>query len=225
MSRRFQLQPLDAPLPTVPQGPLSKLPRVDAPRAATRYVEPSPPTMATVGSAMRPPGQRPRPAAPAPSDPAAQPTLAPSAGSATADAQTLYGFNIEELYDYDLPNIRSASSTLTSMIGRTVNPVAAARADARAAKRSAAQATSMNGGSGLGSDEGGADSGADSPAAQQQRESQNQLLMLEDTGHQLKVRLHGAGWSPRGQGRLRSRLDGRRLAGVGAARVVRPRLE
>ena len=31
------------------------------------------------------------------------------------NTQALYGFNIEEVYDYDLPNIRKPSTTLTAM--------------------------------------------------------------------------------------------------------------
>ncbi|KAJ1639269.1 hypothetical protein T492DRAFT_833078 [Pavlovales sp. CCMP2436] len=141
MARRFHLQPLDAPLPVVPQGPLSKLPPVDAPRAPTRYVEPARPGVPSVGVGrtqfkLPKPGPRARL-----TDPASQPSFGALKGSAAdAGAQALYGFNIEEIYDYDLPNIRSASATLTSMVGRTANPVAAARADALASKRLAPQA-------------------------------------------------------------------------------------
>jgi hypothetical protein len=196
---RFQLQPLDAPLPTVPQGPLSKLPRVDAPRAPTRYVEPSMPSVAASGGGQ--PRALRRPAVGG-GDPAVQPTQAGSVAfvaSAAAAKQGLYGFNIEELYDYDLPNIRAASTTLTAMVGRTVNPAAAARAAYVGAARRHQQAESE-----LGEDASQLVDGLDeqiSAAQQHAPESPH-----EDAGSQLKVRA-GAG--------------GRRAAGLSAGRRAR----
>jgi hypothetical protein len=178
---RFQLQPLDAPLPTVPQGPLSKLPRVDAPKAPTRYIEPSPPSIPTVGPGARPHAMRVKAAGMHGGiDPAAQPRLNASAASPGAGgapgSQALYGFNIEELYDYDLPNIRSASATLTSMVGRAVNPAAAARADARAsAKRHAPAEPELEGEEG--------DAAADGTGPGPHADG----MVVEDVGDTLKV--------------------------------------
>eukprot|EP00304_Pavlova_gyrans_P012708 CAMPEP_0206041750 /NCGR_PEP_ID=MMETSP1466-20131121/6142_1 /ASSEMBLY_ACC=CAM_ASM_001126 /TAXON_ID=44452 /ORGANISM="Pavlova gyrans, Strain CCMP608" /LENGTH=4121 /DNA_ID=CAMNT_0053416453 /DNA_START=38 /DNA_END=12403 /DNA_ORIENTATION=- len=194
---RFQLQPLDAPLPEVPSGPLSKLPRVDGPKAPTRYVEPAQPTDNPLSPSPR--GKRVRAHAPAPhgqngyaevSGGAAggDPAVSGANGSSAAGAQALYGFNVEELYDYDLPNIRSASATLTAMVGRTVNPVAAARADAaRAARRAEAAAQSSPVGESLGDrslmDEDGEDADLGGDSSLQQHAD----IMVEDVGSQLKT--------------------------------------
>ena len=124
---RFKLNPLsDAPLPTLPRGPLSQLPEVGVPEGdSVRFV-------ASAGKPRPEVERRVRAKVAAAAHIEAPPT------DATQGGVSLYGFSIEELYDYDLPNIRKPSETLTAMASQRLRSPPTSRGAARLPPMSAA---------------------------------------------------------------------------------------
>ena len=97
-----RLAPLDRGLPSsVPTLPRSQLPQIEDPERGVRFV----------GTAARKPANAPTAAEAA----AAAAARARAEAAEGAGQVSLYAFNVEELYDYDLPNIRRPSEALTAM--------------------------------------------------------------------------------------------------------------
>lgn len=116
---RFKLNPLtDTPLPNLPAVPLSQLPEVeiDEPHVV-RFV----PAAGKEDLERQKRIKR----------KAAETLQAESSVSENQTHVSLYGFNIEELYDYDLPNIRKPSETLTAMASQKLRSPPSSRGAAR----------------------------------------------------------------------------------------------
>jgi len=103
------LPPEQQPLP-VATGPLSQLPSIPAQTAPVRFE-----------STQLRPTKRPTPALSAgdPTSAAARQRVSPEGLLLDGpESASLYSFNIQELYDYDLPNIQRPSEQLTAMISQ-----------------------------------------------------------------------------------------------------------